>query len=209
MGLIRVMGNRRIILASSSVYRRELLSRLGLAFQTHSPDIDEAPLAGETPRQLVERLSREKACKVAEQFSDALVIGSDQVADHDGRIVGKPVDHEDAVAQLMHASGRRIVLFTGLALVNTATGRIQSEVEPFEVTFRRFGRETVERYLRFEKPYNCSGSLRAEGAGICLLQSLRGDDPNALIGLPLIKLCDMLHSEGVTLFPEDSDQARG
>lgn len=171
-----------------------------MPFDTRSPEVDERPHPGETPRRLVERLARDKALAVARLIPNALVIGSDQVADHGGKIVGKPADHADAVAQLMQSSGKSIVLYTGLALVNSGNGRIQSIVEPFEVTFRELDRDTIERYLHFEKPYNCSGSLRAEGAGICLLKALRGDDPNALIGLPLIRLCEMLDNEGVAPF---------
>lgn len=195
-----MISDRRIILASSSPYRKELLARLGVEFEVARPEVDETPLPGEKPSELVERLAVAKAEAISGRESRALVIGSDQAADHGGRIVGKPVDHADAVRQLEEASGRRIMLYTGLALVNTETGRIQTAVEPFEVTFRPLDRELIERYLRFEKPYNCCGSLRAEGAGISLLRSLRGDDPNALIGLPLIRLCDMLAAEGVRLF---------
>lgn len=189
-----------LILASSSTYRRELLSRLGLPFEWMSPDIDETPRAGETPERLVERLAIAKAATIAERARDGLVIGSDQVADHDGKIIGKPASHDDAVSQLEWASGRVVRLYTGLALVNAATGAVQCAVEPFDVTFRALDRDTIERYLAHDRPYNCCGSLRAEGAGISLLRSLRGDDPNALIGLPLIRLCDMLAAEGVTLF---------
>lgn len=191
---------RTIVLASSSPYRRELLARLGLPFESESPTVDESARDGETAPLLVERLAVAKATAVGATWPDALVIGSDQVADHDGRIVGKPSDHADAVRQLKEASGRRIVLYTGVAVLDTSSGRLQSAVEPFEVTFRALDDELIERYLSFEKPYNCCGSLRAEGAGICLLEALRGDDPNALIGLPLIRLCRMLAAEGVTPF---------
>ncbi len=194
--------HRNIILASSSPYRRELLTRLGLEFSTHSPDIDESVLEGESAENLVLRLSETKARAVAAAVGDqnALVIGSDQVADHDGNIVGKPANHEEAVAQLEFASGRTVRLCTGLVLLNTTNGNTQRACEHFEVTFRKINSDTIERYLDFDKPYNCCGSLRAEGAGISLLESLRGDDPNTLIGLPLIRLSRMLESEGVRLF---------
>ncbi len=189
-----------LVLASSSPYRRELLARLDLPFECRSPDIDESPRPGETPIQLVERLAIAKAKAVADDLSHGLVIGSDQVADHDGVIVGKPASHAEAVSQLQWASGRTVRLYTGLALINVASEVVQSTVEPFEVVFREIDRETIERYLAHDRPYNCCGSLRAEGAGISLLKSLRGDDPNALIGLPLIRLCDMLAAQGVTIF---------
>jgi septum formation protein len=195
-----MQSKQKIILASSSPYRRELLARLGLEFSTISPDIDESALPDETPRALAHRLAVAKAEAVAADLENALVIGSDQVADHDGVVVGKPISHKHAVEQLKSASGRLIVLYTGLALLNTVSGRVQSTVEPFEVAFRNLDSDTIERYLAYEKPYDCCGSLRAEGAGISLLKSLRGDDPNALIGLPLIKLCEMLGNEGVILF---------
>ncbi len=191
----------RIILASSSPYRRELLSRLGLAFETQRPNVDETALPGESPAALAERLAIAKARAVGERAEHSLIIGSDQVADHDGVIVGKPASHAEAVSQLESASGRRVVLYTGLALVNTGTGALHSAVEPFEVNFRPLDRDVIERYLAHDKPYDCCGSLRAEGAGISLLRSLRGNDPNALIGLPLIRLCEMLTAEGVRIIP--------
>ena len=189
----------RIVLASSSPFRQELLGRLGLAFEACSPEIDESPRPGEHPRELVERLSLEKARAIAEQFPDALIIGSDQVADHDGEIVGKPRDHADAVRQLRAASGRVITLYTGVALFNSASGAGQVAVEPFEVEFRELDEERIEAYLRRERPYNCCGSVRAERLGIALLRRLTGNDPNALIGLPMIRLVAMLEKEGVDL----------
>lgn len=191
------MENKQIILASSSPYRKALLERLRLPFEVEAPDIDESRRPGESPLAYVERLAVEKARVVADRRPGALVIGSDQAAVHDGGIVGKPKDHEDAVRQLLHASGNTITLYTGLALVNADTWRAQSDVVPFTVHFRVIDRDTIERYLRTEKPYNCAGSLRAEGLGIALLRKFEGDDPNALIGLPLIRLVDMLSHEGV------------
>jgi len=188
----------RLVLASSSPYRRELLERLRLPFEVDAPDIDESQRPGEAPREYVERLAVEKARAVAARQPGALVIGSDQAAVHDGAIVGKPADHDDAVDQLMHASGNTITLYTGLALVN-ADGGVQSDVVPYTVHFRELDRAAVERYLEREQPYGCAGSVRAEGLGIALLRRFEGDDPNALIGLPLIRLVDMLHAEGIDI----------
>jgi septum formation protein len=189
----------KIILASSSPYRRALLARLCLPFEALSPEVDETPRPGETPPVLVERLAIEKARKVANGHPDALVIGSDQAAVYNGSIVGKPQDHERAVAQLRMASGRAVTLYTGLALVNAATGALQSEVVPYRVTFRRLSDAQIENYLRKEQPYACAGSVKSEGLGIALLEKFDGDDPNALIGLPLIRLVRMLENEGVQI----------
>ncbi len=171
-----------------------------LPFETCSPDIDETPLPNETPIQLVERLAVEKAQEVAKSYPDALIIGSDQVAMHGDKIVGKPHTHDNAVAQLREASGKKIELFTGLALINASTGRVQSEVVPFAVHFKDLSADTIERYLRKEEPYNCAGSVRSEGLGVSLFKRFDGDDPNALIGLPLIRLVAMLEAEGFDLF---------
>lgn len=188
-----------IILASSSPYRRELLARLGLPFTVQSPDVDESPRPGETPQALVERLAIAKAQAVAAQAGNALVIGSDQVAVQAGGIVGKPGDHATAVRQLRAASGSRVTLYTGLALVNAATGAVHSEVVPFATVFRPLSEVQIENYLRKEQPYNCAGSLKSEGLGIALLERFEGDDPSALIGLPLIRLVRMLEREGVSI----------
>jgi septum formation protein len=187
----------KLILASSSPYRRELLERLKIPFEVMPPELDESPLAGETPHKLTERLAIAKASKIAESERDALVIGSDQVAVYNGAIVGKPHSHDRAVEQLRAASGRTVTLYTGLALVNSATGRTQCEVIPFRVTFRPLTDELIESYLRKEQPYACAGSVRSEGLGIALLEKFEGDDPNTLIGLPLIRLVRMLESEGL------------
>ncbi len=191
--------NVKIILASSSPYRRALLARLKIPFEAISPEVDEAPHPGETPEALVERLAIEKARKVAADHPGALVIGSDQVAVYNGAIVGKPHSHEKAVAQLRAASGRTVTLFTGLTLINAATRRVQSEVVPYRVTFRRLSDTQIESYLRQEQPYSCTGSVRSEGLGIALLEKFDGDDPNTLIGLPLIRLVRMLENEGVRI----------
>ena len=189
----------KLILASSSPYRRALLARLKVPFEAISPDVDEAPLPNETPEKLVERLSRAKARKVATDRRDALVIGSDQVAVYNGRIVGKPHGHDKAVAQLREASGRTVMLYTGLALLNTVTGKEQCEVVPYRVTFRKLTDELIESYLKKEQPYSCAGSVKSEGLGIALLEKFEGDDPNTLIGLPLIRLVRMLENEGVKI----------
>ncbi len=193
------MPQRELILASSSVFRRELLQRLQLPFRAIAPEVDEQPLAHELPQALVERLAVAKASAVARLHPAALVIGSDQVAVQNGRIVGKPADHEAAVRQLREASGRRVVLHTGLAVIDAASGRTQSEVVPFATVFRQLSDEDIECYLRKDRPYNCAGSLRSEGLGIALLERFEGDDPTALIGLPLIALRRMLENEEVRI----------
>jgi septum formation protein len=189
----------KLILASSSPYRRELLERLRIPFEAIAPDVDETPHRGETPPALVERLSIEKARKVALHKSQTLVIGSDQVAVYNGAIVGKPHSHGKAVEQLRVASGRTVVLYTGLALVNADTGRLQCEVIPYRVTFRALTDAQIESYLRKEQPYACAGSVKSEGLGIALLEKFEGDDPNTLIGLPLIRLIRMLENEGMAI----------
>ena len=189
----------KIILASSSPFRRELLARLEIPFECISPDIDESAKVGETPQQLVERLSVEKAQAIANNQPNALVIGSDQVAVHGNNIVGKPRDHEHAVNQLREASGQTITLFTGLALINSGSGKIQSEVVPYSVVFRDLSDAMIQSYLKKEQPYNCAGSLKSEGLGIALLERFIGDDPSTLIGLPLIRLVRMLELESVNI----------
>lgn len=190
---------RDLILASSSIFRRGLLERLQLPFRAVAPEVDEQPMPHELPTALVERLAVAKARTIAQRHPTALVIGSDQVAVQDGRIVGKPADHAAAVQQLREASGRRVVLYTGLALIDAASGRTQSEVVPFATVFRRLCDEEIENYLLKDRPYNCAGSLRSEGLGIALLERFEGDDPTALIGLPLIALRRMLENEAVRI----------
>ena len=189
----------KLILASSSVYRKELLSRLQLPFETQIPDIDESPLANEKPAALVERLAIKKAKAIASHENDALVIGCDQVAVHGDMIVGKPRDHEHAVLQIKAASGKCITLYTGLVLINSRTLNIQSEVVPYNVVFKKLNQEQIENYLRKEKPYHCAGSVKSEGLGIALLERFDGEDPNTLIGLPLIRLIKMLEHEGLSV----------
>lgn len=189
----------KLILASSSPFRRELLARLMIPFDVDVPDVDESPLPGEPPVALVERLAIAKARAVVARHPDALVIGSDQVAVHDGFVVGKPLTHERAVAQLRQASGQAVVLYTGLALVNSTSGRVQSEVVPYRVVFRTLTDVQIENYLRKEQPYHCAGSVKSEGLGVALLERFEGEDPATLIGLPLIRLVRMLEAEGVAV----------
>lgn len=188
-----------LVLASASPFRRELLARLGVPFEVVAPQVDETQRPGETPGALVERLAIAKAQAVARERRGALVIGSDQVAVYGGIIAGKPATHADAVKQLRTASGRKVMLYTGLALVNASTGRVQSAVIPFGIQFRELSDAQIENYLRREQPYECAGSVRSEGLGIALLERFEGDDPNALIGLPLIRLVRMLEAEGVAV----------
>ena len=190
------MSNQQLVLASSSPFRKELLGRLMMPFDICSPDIDETPFENETPQQLVERLATEKAKAVADQYPKALIIGSDQVALHGNKIVGKPHTHDVAVQQLREASAKSIKLFTGLSLYNAQMGSLQSLVEPFTVHFRSLSDDTIERYLKKEKPYNCAGSVRSEGLGVTLIERYEGNDPAALIGLPLIQLISKLNNEG-------------
>jgi len=188
-----------LILASSSTYRQTLLERLGLPFTSVAPDIDETPLPGESPRALVARLSEQKARVVAETHPDALIIGSDQVSVRDGEIIGKPHTHARAIEQLRASSGRQIDFLTGLCLLNAATDTAHVVIEPFSVRFRPLSDDAIERYLRADTPYDCAGSFKLEGRGITLFSALDGRDPNALIGLPLIALVDLLQREGVAV----------
>ena len=189
----------RLALASSSPYRRMLLERLGIPFEYAAPDVDETPSSGETPEQLTLRLALEKAGALAGRFTDHLIIGSDQVLLLDGQAVSKPGSHAAARDQLRRCSGRTVQFTTSLCLLNSRTGKHQLTSEPFQVSFRELDDESIERYLQREQPYDCAGSFKAEGMGISLFSALRGDDPNSLIGLPLIKLCEMLRQEGLQL----------
>lgn len=186
-----------IVLASSSPFRRETLNKLGLPFESDSPDIDESAKTGETPEDLVARLALEKAKAVANRHSNALIISSDQVAVLDDNIITKPGDHKKAVEQLRHASGREVVFLTSLCLLNTQTELHQLKVCPFTVHFLDLSPSQIESYLIKEKPYNCAGSFKSEGLGITLFSKLVGDDPNTLIGLPLIELTHMLRQEQI------------
>lgn len=189
----------QLVLASTSTYRRELLTRLGIPFETANPATDESALADETPEQMALRLSEAKARAVAEKLPNALIIGSDQVAILDGKIFGKPGNHENAVRQLQTMRGRTVNFFTGLCLVNSKTGTARTRGVATLVTFRDLSDTEIENYLHREKPYNCAGSAKSEGLGIAVIARMQGDDPNALIGLPLIALCDLLREEGVAV----------
>ncbi|MBC3363764.1 nucleoside triphosphate pyrophosphatase [Pseudomonas sp. SWRI154] len=188
-----------LLLASSSIYRRELLARLGLPFVCRSPDIDESRHPDESALELVKRLAREKALALAGSHPAHLIIGSDQVAVLGERILGKPHTFENARDQLLAASGARVTFLTGLALLNSQTGNCQVDCVPFTVTMRTLDQARVERYLRAEQPYDCAGSFKAEGLGVSLFQSTEGPDATSLIGLPLIRLVDMLLAEGVQI----------
>lgn len=189
----------KLVLASTSPYRRELLGRLGLPFETANPQTDETPSPGENPEATALRLSEAKARAVAAAFPDALIIGSDQVAVMDGHVFGKPGGHDAAVEQLRQLRGRTVNFYTGLCLLNARTGHTHVRGVPTLVTFRDLSDDEIENYLRREQPYNCAGAAKSEGLGIALLKSMQGDDPNALVGLPLIALCDMLRAEGVAI----------
>lgn len=187
----------KLILASSSPYRQELLARLGMPFEAISPEIDETTLDSERPEETALRLAQSKAIKIAETYPNALIIGCDQVATLDGIQLGKPMTHEKAVRQLQHQRGRKVTFHSALCLFNSATKSMQAEVVPYDVEFRNLSDAQIENYLLIEKPYNCAGSAKSEGLGIALIASMTGTDPNALIGLPLIKLITMLKNEGV------------
>lgn len=197
--LLNYFSMLNLVLASTSPYRRELLNRLGVPFSVTNPNTDESQLPDETPESLALRLSEAKARAVALSHPDSLIIGSDQVATVDGKIYGKPGSHERAVEQLRELSGKTVNFFTGLCLHNTRTGQTQVRGIPTLVTFRQLSDGEIENYLRREPAYNCAGSAKSEGLGIALLSSLQGEDPNALVGLPLIALCDMLRHEGVAI----------
>jgi septum formation protein len=188
--------NRPLVLGSSSPYRRELLSRLRLHFTVESPDVDESQRSGEAPRELALRLAVAKALAVAAKFPEAIVIGSDQVAELAGEALGKPGSHERAVAQLRQMRGETVVFHTAVAVVCTQTGFEQVELAPVKVNFRRFTDAEIETYLRLEQPYDCAGSARSEGLGVALLDAIESDDPTSLVGLPLIRTCRMLRAAG-------------
>jgi septum formation protein len=188
-----------IVLASTSPFRRDLLGRLQLPFEAVAPDTDESPLPAEHPAATAERLSATKARAVAARYPNALIIGSDQVAYSGETRFGKPGTRQNAIAQLRAMSGKAVIFHTGLCLLNSASGRIHLRGVPTEVRFRELSDAEINRYLDKEDALNCAGSARSEGLGISLLEYMRGDDPNALVGLPLIALCDMLRAEGVAL----------
>lgn len=189
----------RIVLASTSPYRRALLERLRLPFEVRAPAVDETPLPSETARATALRLAQAKARDVASHFSQALIIGSDQVAVLDGAAIGKPGDHARALSQLQAMRGKSVVFHTALTLCNSGTGSMQSVEVPTTVTFRDYGDAEIERYLRLEQPYDCAGSAKIEGQGIVLVERVTSDDPTALIGLPLIALARLLRNEGASV----------
>ena len=188
-----------LLLASSSVYRRDLLSRLRLPFTCSSPDIDESHRPGESALELVQRLSLEKAQALAASHPAHLIIGSDQVAVLNGQIIGKPHIFDKARQQLLNASGASVSFLTGLTLLNSQTGHYQTDCVPFTVHMRHLNAEQIERYLHAEEPYDCAGSFKAEGLGVSLFQRTEGDDATSLVGLPLIRLVDMLLAQGVSI----------
>jgi len=188
-----------LVLASTSRYRRELLERLKLPFKIVSPGVDETPHAGEPPAITAGRLALAKAQAGNARFPHSLIIGSDQVAICDGVPLDKPGDYAGAVRQLRHASGKSVSFITAIALVNTASGRTQTNLVSTEVRFRTLSDQEIERYLQAEPSYDCAGSAKAEGLGISLLESIHSSDPTALIGLPLIALCEMLRNENVSV----------
>lgn len=191
------MNSQPLVLASTSIYRSQLLSTLQIPFQTAAPNVDETPLPGESAEQTSWRLAQVKAQVVAKRFPDALIIGSDQVALLDGKQIGKPLNHDNAVAQLSSMRGKTVTFYTALSLLNAASGDMQTDVAITKVGFRNLSDDEIERYLKKEQPYHCAGSAKSEGLGIALISRIQGDDPNALIGLPLILLVGMLEKQGV------------
>ena len=192
-------ANRRLILGSTSPYRRELLARLGIPFEVVAPRVDELQLPQETPRQLACRLAMAKARAVAAQHPQAVVIGSDQVADLHGEALGKPGGHDMALAQLRRMAGQAVTFQTAVAVVCKATQFAQMDLAQVSVKFRALSDAEIEAYLYAEQPYDCAGSAKSEGLGIALLESIHNDDPTALVGLPLIRTCQMLRAAGMVL----------
>jgi septum formation protein len=192
-------SDRPLILGSTSRYRKELLARLCIPFQVEAPEVDETPLAQEAPEDLALRLALAKARAVANKYPDAVVIGSDQVADLDGEPLGKPGNHTNAVKQLKRMRGKTVIFQTALSVVCVATGFEQTDLAAVKVTFRDLTDAEIESYLKAEEPYDCAGSAKSEGLGIALLAAIHNDDPTALIGLPLIRTCHMLRAAGVKL----------
>ena len=188
---------RKLILGSTSPYRRELLERLRIPFEVAAPQVDETALASETPQQLACRLALAKAHAVAAQFPSAVVIGSDQVADLEGQALGKPGNHARATAQLQHMRGKTVIFQTAVAVVCLETGFEQTDLAQVKVQFRALSDTEIEAYLQAETPYDCAGSAKSEGLGIALLASIENDDPTALVGLPLIRTCRMIQAAGV------------
>lgn len=193
----------QVVLASSSRYRRELLERLGLSFSVEPPEANETPLAGESPRRLVVRLAVNKATTVAKRRPDALVVGADQVASLEGRVLGKPATEERAVRQLLAFAGRRVEFLTGLAVVRGEAARTRTHLDVTTVRFRRFKLDTARRYVERDLPLDCAGGIKFEGLGSLLVEAVDTQDPSSALGLPMIKLGELLRLEGVD--PLDSD----
>jgi MAF protein len=191
------MPDRPLVLASTSPFRRELLARLGLPFQTASPDVDESRRPGEPPQALVQRLAEAKARAVAAGWPHGLIIGSDQVACIDDEVLGKPGDRARAIAQLTRAAGRTVLFQTGLCLYDAAADRARVLCEPFRVRFRPLTQKQIQGYVDREQPFHCAGSFKSEGLGIALFEAMEGEDPNSLIGLPLIRLVGLLAEAGL------------
>jgi septum formation protein len=196
---MQTVPHRKLILGSTSSYRRELLSRLQLPFEVCAPGVDETPLAGETPVALARRLALAKAQAVAQQHPECVVIGSDQVADLNGVALGKPGSHERAVMQLRQMRGKTVIFQTALAVVCAKTGFSAEDLAEVKVQFRDLSDAEIEHYLRAETPYDCAGSAKSEGLGIALLTKIESDDPTALVGLPLIRTANMLRAAGIPL----------
>jgi septum formation protein len=192
-------SSRTLILGSSSRYRKELLSRLNIPFEVAAPEVDETPLLNETPRNLALRLALAKARAVASKYPEAVVIGSDQVADLEGEALGKPGNHANAVKQLQRMRGKTVIFQTALSVICLATGFEQTDLATVKVSFRDLTDAEIESYLKAEEPYDCAGSAKSEGLGIALLAAIDNDDPTALVGLPLIRTCHMLSAAGVKL----------
>lgn len=191
--------HNNLILASSSIYRRELLTRLQIPFTCISPDVDETPFENELPQETALRLAKEKAIKIGATHTDALVIGCDQVATLDNIQLGKPLNHDNATKQLRMMRGREVIFHSALCLYNAQTQHMQATVVPYVVQFRNLTDEQIESYLLKEQPYHCAGSAKSEGLGIAIIEKMTGEDPNALIGLPLIALINMLNHEQVSV----------
>jgi septum formation protein len=198
------ISNRKLILGSTSVYRRELLDRLRIPYAIESPHVDETPLADEKPDALARRLALAKAHAVAQRFPDCVVIGADQVADLDGTALGKPGTHERAVVQLRQMRGKTVIFQTAVAVVCLQSGFCEQVLAPVKVRFRHLSDDEIENYLQAEQPYDCAGSAKSEGLGITLLESIDNDDPTALVGLPLIRTSNMLRAAGIALLQAQS-----
>ncbi|GAA0819020.1 nucleoside triphosphate pyrophosphatase [Colwellia asteriadis] len=196
---------KTLVLGSTSPFRKTILEKLNLPFECAKPNIDESPQTKELPEQLVERLAIEKAKAVSSNYSNALVIGSDQVAVCDGQIIGKPHNYDNAVKQLSSFSGKAITFYTGLCVYCTNTKAAKSLVEPFVVHFKQLSGQDIANYINAEQPFNCAGSFKSEGLGICLFEKLAGDDPNTLIGLPLIKLVELLKQLGLDVLAHQTN----